>query len=148
MAVQAGVRVSGGSRPDDYPLWVQADPDMLHQAVLNLAVNAIEACGEGTDVTVGACEVGRGPSPCRSIEVRDTGPGIAAEDVGRIFQPFFTTKTAGTGLGLAVADNIARSHGGRIDVESSPETGTVFRIVLSDRLPLQISGFVAEEVGA
>lgn len=146
MAVQAGVRVSGGPGPDDYPLWVQADPDMLHQAVLNLAVNAIEACGEGTDVTVGACEVGRGPCPCRSIEVRDTGPGIAAEDVGRIFQPFFTTKTTGTGLGLAVADNIARSHGGRIDVESSPETGTIFRIVLSDCPPLQTSSFVPEEV--
>ncbi len=157
IAAHAGVRVSTGSRPDVLPLWVRADPDMLHQAVLNLAVNAIEACGDGAEVTVVASEGdGIGPAVARAIEVRDTGPGIAAEDLARIFQPFFTTKTTGTGLGLSVAENIVKSHGGRIDVESSVGTGTRFRIVLSEPEPTdaapdadgRASSFVAGEVRA
>lgn len=157
LAAQAGVRVSSGGQAGDTPLWVHADPDLLHQAVLNLAVNAIEASGEGTDVTVRAC--GRDTAKSAvvpAIEVRDSGDGIAPDDVARIFQPFFTTKTTGTGLGLSVAEGIVRSHGGRIEVESSASAGTVFRIVLaaapsSDRArddEGRRSVVLADEVGA
>ncbi|MEO8519866.1 MAG: ATP-binding protein [Acidobacteriota bacterium] len=135
LAAHAGVQASSGSQAGDSPAWVQADPDMLHQAVLNLAVNAIEASDGGTDITVGVCENDSGSVLAHAIEVRDTGPGIATDDIARIFQPFFTTKTTGTGLGLSVADNIVKSHGGRIEVESIMGAGTIFRIVLSEEPP-------------
>lgn len=134
LATNAGVRISGGSLASDVPIWAQADAGMLQQAVLNLAVNAIEAAREGDEVTVGAYETQDGDASARAIEVRDTGPGIAADDVEHVFQPFFTTKAAGTGLGLSVAENIVRSHDGRIDVESVVGAGTTFRIVLPDQV--------------
>jgi two-component system sensor histidine kinase HydH len=64
------------------------------------------------------------------IAVGDTGPGIRPEDLPRIFEPYFTTKDTGTGLGLALAQRIVEAHGGRIDVESRPKQGTTFRVHL------------------
>src|SRR5262249_45819602 len=65
-----------------------------------------------------------------SVEVEDTGPGIAAEDCERIFAPFFTTKAKGTGLGLAVSQRLVTQHGGLIHVESTLGHGTRFRVSL------------------
>ncbi|MBZ0274407.1 hypothetical protein K8I61_20410 [bacterium] len=132
LALRHGIAISGGIHASDVPIWAQADASMLHQALLNLAVNAIEAGGAGDEVSIGAYETQDGLSPAQAIEVRDTGAGIAAGDLERIFQPFFTTKQTGTGLGLSVADNIVKGHDGRIDVENAPGRGTVFRIVLPD----------------
>jgi signal transduction histidine kinase len=64
------------------------------------------------------------------IEVRDRGAGIAAEDLGRVFDPFFTTRRTGTGLGLAISRNIIEGMGGTIAIQSRPEKGTEVRIEL------------------
>lgn len=133
LALRAGVRISGGGHHSGVPIWTQADAGMLHQAVLNLAVNAIEAAGEGDEVSIGAYETQDRDVAAQAIEVRDTGAGITPDDIDQVFQPFFTTKPAGTGLGLSVAENIVRSHDGRIEVESAVGAGTTFRIVLPDR---------------
>lgn len=134
LVVAAGARISSGSHKSDVPLWAKADAGMLRQAVLNLAVNAIEAIGPGGEISVGAYETQDGKVTARAIEVRDTGVGITADEIEKIFQPFFTTKECGTGLGLSIAENVIKSHGGRIDVESVVGTGTVFRVVLPDHM--------------
>lgn len=132
LAASAGVRVSAGGYGSDLPLWARADAGMLRQAVLNLAVNAIEAVAHGGEVSIRAYEAQDGKTAVHAIEVRDTGEGIAGDQVEQVFQPFFTTKPNGTGLGLAIAENVVKSHQGRIQVESVAGTGTIFRIVLPD----------------
>ena len=154
LAESAGVRVSSGT--GDAPVWAPGDADQLQQAMLNLTLNAIEAAGEGDSVSIHARETYGADRAARVIEISDTGAGIAPDRIKKIFQPFFTTKATGTGLGLAVADNIVKSHGGRIDVESVPGRETTFRIVLPERqrgAPVEDPevadrAFAAEEIGA
>jgi two-component system NtrC family sensor kinase len=107
---------------------VRADFGELRQAVVNLALNAMEAMGEGGTLLVETrtCEGGR----VVEIAVEDSGPGIAEENLRKIFDPFFTTKEKGTGLGLSVVYGIVQRHGGRIDVESRPGHGARFVIRL------------------
>lgn len=104
------------------------DPNLLHQAFLNILVNAQQAMPQGGSLTV---VTGRGAAGS-AVEVRigDTGSGIAADQLPRIFQPFFTTKSQGTGLGLPIAARIVEQHGGRIRVASEPGRGSVFTITL------------------
>jgi len=64
------------------------------------------------------------------ISIRDSGKGIAAENLQKIFEPFYSTRPEGTGLGLAISRQIARAHGGEINVESSPRTGTTMIVNL------------------
>jgi signal transduction histidine kinase len=113
-----------GSVPEVY-----VDPSLLHQAFLNILVNARQAMPQGGRLTV---ETRVAPGRTLEVEVRfsDTGGGIAAEHLSRIFQPFFTTKAQGTGLGLAIAARVVEQHGGRITVESLVGRGTTFTIVL------------------
>ncbi len=108
---------------------IQADPDQLEQVLLNLLLNACDACRPRDQVTLTARPSPRGAERI-DVEVVDTGSGIAPADLERIFEPFFTTKPpgAGTGLGLTVAREIVEQHGGEILVASSP-AGT--RIVIS-----------------
>lgn len=102
----------------------------LQQVLMNLILNAIEAMDCGGTLTIGT-ENNRGPVKQRlSIQLRDTGCGMAQETVARIFTPFFTTKAGGTGLGLHIARRIIEEHEGRIEVESEPGKGTVFTIGL------------------
>ena len=72
----------------------------------------------------------RGGEGSVEVEVRDTGPGIPEERVARIFDPFFTTKERGTGLGLAMAQEIAQEHGGQLYCDTSPGEGTSFTLRL------------------
>ncbi len=117
-------------------LWVDGDATQLRQVVLNLITNAGEAIGgEHGAVKVATCRAQRphdsqasGASDWAVIEVRDNGPGVDAETLRRIFEPRFTTKATGHGLGLAVVQNVARRHGGRIHVASADGGGTTFRI--------------------
>jgi signal transduction histidine kinase/HAMP domain-containing protein len=113
------------------PPEVAIDVDQLRQAVLNLVRNAKESMPEGGRVTL---RVER-TSDEVAIAVVDTGVGIPAESLDRIFDPFYSTKLTGTGLGLALVQQIVTEHGGRLDVRSTPGEGTSFRIVLPPAPP-------------
>jgi len=111
---------------------VVVDPDQLRQAVDNLLRNAVEATPAGGTVSLAAHATSRE----LVIEVRDTGHGIAEDHVPRIFDLYFTTKPDGTGVGLAVTQQIVVSHGGRLDVDSAPGAGTSMRVVIPARGPV------------
>ena len=106
---------------------IQADPDRLNQVLLNLYLNAIQAIGHEGAITVSVAECGDGRV---RLSVTDSGKGMTAEQLQAIFTPYFTTKADGTGLGLAVVQNIVEQHGGTIHVESTPGKGAVFTLYL------------------
>src|SRR5262249_18718232 len=110
--------------PDLPPLY--GVRDQLVQVFLNLLLNAGDATGKGGRIEVRARE-GDG---WLEITVRDDGPGIAPEDAARLFQPYFTTKKHGTGLGLFVTRKLVADHGGTVDFSSRPGEGTTFRVLL------------------
>jgi two-component system sensor histidine kinase AtoS len=122
----------------DLPVvWV--DAEAIYQVLVNLVRNALDAMPSGGSLTlrVGWSDgdhVGRPGrrTPARRVlvEVQDSGPGISADDADRVFNPFFTTKVRGTGLGLALTHKIVEDHGGTIDFRNARVGGTVFRIVL------------------
>ncbi len=111
---------------------VRLERDQLQQVVLNMAMNAAQAMGEGGVLTIRTRGVRDREGDWVVIEVQDTGPGIPPEHLARIFEPFFTTKPPGqgTGLGLSICDRIVSQAGGRITVESRPGQGTVFAVWL------------------
>jgi len=117
--------------------WLVVDPDLLQQALLNIALNAIKAMPDGGDFTVETHA--EPPTPEHAGRVRivlaDTGQGIPAENLGRIFSPFFTTRQQGTGLGLSITQRIVEQHGGEISVRSAPGAGAVFTISLPTPTP-------------
>jgi signal transduction histidine kinase len=109
---------------------IAVDPAQIRQALLNLIRNAMEAMPEGGVLHLRTRAVGDSEV---EIAVEDSGTGMRAEDAERIFEPFFTTKEGGTGLGLAVARQIAVDHGGQLVWEPAKEHGTIFRLVLPVR---------------
>ncbi len=115
------------------PSRVMADETLLKQAFLNIMLNAIEAMARGGDLSISTRLTG-GQAADRPdwIEVvfDDTGPGIAEGDLGRVFNPFFTTKKDGTGLGLAITHRIIENHRGSIRVASQRGKGTTFVVSL------------------
>jgi signal transduction histidine kinase len=121
----------------------QAAPDLvlgddyeLQQALVNLLLNALEAMGQTGTLTVSTENVAEGgtaqtaEAPHLRVRITDTGVGIPAENLGRLFEPFFTTNPDGTGLGLPITQRIIQEHRGTISVESRPGEGTTFSIVL------------------
>jgi two-component system sensor histidine kinase HydH len=112
--------------PDPAPHRSRLDPDRMRQALTNLLLNAIQASPAGALVEAA---VGR-DGDALVFTVRDHGAGIRPEDRERLFEPFYTTRASGTGLGLAVAQRIAQMHGGTITAANDPEGGAVFRIAL------------------
>ncbi|MHC0470102.1 two-component system sensor histidine kinase ZraS [Citrobacter sp. EBS8] len=104
---------------------IEADPDRLTQVLLNLYLNAIHAIGRQGTITVEASE---SSADRVKIVVTDSGKGIAPEQLEAIFTPYYTTKADGTGLGLAVVQNIIEQHGGTIQVASIEGKGTVFTL--------------------
>ncbi len=108
------------------PVVAPVDERMLKQAVLNLMLNAVQAMTSGGELLLSVAPRGREAV----IDVIDTGPGIAADVLGQIFQAYYTTKKGGTGIGLAMTQRIADEHGGSIDVRSEVGKGTHFSIVL------------------
>lgn len=124
---------------------ISADRNQLRQLIMNLVINASEAMGNtpgeltlatGVD-SIGPESFGKlferppnGPGRYVWLEVRDTGVGMDQATASRIFEPFFSTKMAGRGLGLAAALGIVRSHGGGLQVSSSPGAGTSVRVLL------------------
>ena len=101
-------------------------PDQIAQVFLNLIVNAAEAMGDGGQL----CIESRISDGHVEMIFADTGPGIAPEDLPHIFEPFYTTKDFGTGLGLAVSYSIVESHQGTLSVDSVPGHGATFTVRL------------------
>jgi PAS domain S-box-containing protein len=125
---QAGVRVAR-SLDSSLPR-VRARADQLRQVFLNLILNAQQAMEGGGEVGISTSLYGQALQPTVSIQISDTGRGISEGDLARIFEPFFSTRTKGTGLGLWVTQDIVRHHGGRIEVTSAEGRGTTFNIIL------------------
>jgi signal transduction histidine kinase len=103
---------------------IECDPEQLTQVVLNLVINATQAMPEGGEVVMSA----RQHDARIRIDVRDQGGGIPEENLERIFNPFFTTKDEGTGLGLSVVHQIVTQHGGRVIVERNQNRGMTFSL--------------------
>ncbi len=113
---------------------IMGDQDLLHQAFLNIAMNALAATEPGGSITV---SVHSSPQSIQ-VEFADTGHGIDEEHQDRVFTPFFTTHEMGTGLGLSVVHNIVTAHAGEIALKSAKDEGTVFTI-LFPRAPVNSS---------
>ncbi|MBL9019994.1 MAG: hypothetical protein JNL83_37765, partial [Myxococcales bacterium] len=113
---------------------IWADRTQIEQLVLNLVVNARDALQRKGTITVSTSRELAGPTAYTVLGVRDDGPGVAPELQARIFEPFFTTKGTGqgTGLGLAVVQNVARQWRGRVTLESAPGQGAHFRVHLPE----------------
>lgn len=104
---------------------VPVDAAQVQQVLVNLIKNASQAMSRGGVLTL---QSGESPDDGVWLSVTDTGGGIPQEQINRIFDPFYTTKKKGTGLGLMIVQRIVRAHGGRIDLESHVGQGTTFRI--------------------
>jgi signal transduction histidine kinase len=121
------VKVSQEMEPD-LPV-ISADPEQLRRIFRNLITNAAEAMPEGGELTI---ETEAVDSNAVRAVVNDTGGGISEENQEKIFEPLFSTKSDGVGLGLALAQMLVEAHGGRIGVESDEGQGSTFTV----RLPL------------
>jgi PAS domain S-box-containing protein len=121
----------------------EVDPGALRGVFRNLGLNAVEAMTEGGTLTIGVRAVdlpedrGEGAlaGPCVRVSFRDTGPGIAEEDRARVFTPFWTSKSEGTGLGLALVHKTVTDHGGRLQLHSRVGVGTEFVLLLPRERP-------------
>ncbi|TRZ96698.1 MAG: two-component sensor histidine kinase, partial [Deltaproteobacteria bacterium] len=113
---------------------IHADPDMLRRALVNLVGNAIDAMPNGGTLSVSA---GFRTDGRYSVVVEDTGIGIPAEERERIFEPYFTTKESGLGLGLVLTKKIIDAHGGEIFVDSTHGTGTRIEVALPAAPPAE-----------
>ena len=105
------------------------DAQQLRQILWNLCLNAVEAMPEGGELRVAIAVRG----DTLEVTISDTGEGIAANDVAHVFEPFFSTKSEGTGLGLALVHRVVQEHGGDIDVRSAPGLGATFTLTLPSR---------------
>jgi signal transduction histidine kinase len=105
---------------------INADPGMLSQALLNLALNACQAMPDGGTLKLG-CRTA--PRKRVEIDIEDTGIGIPPEHLGRIFDLYFTTKEKGSGIGLSMVYRIVQLHDGEVEVQSTPGRGTRFRLI-------------------
>jgi two-component system sensor histidine kinase AtoS len=110
---------------DDHLPEIHADPQQLRQVFINLLLNANEAMPNGGTIAVRTI---KDSSEGVEVAISDTGKGISPDTMGKIFQPFFTTKPKGTGLGLAISKQLVELHGGTITVENTPRGGAQFRI--------------------
>ncbi len=131
--VEVFFRRDGGGRPevtcDLQPVRASVDPDQIRQVLFNLLSNADQAVdGQGRVFINLRIEDDRQAGPRALVEVGDDGPGIPAGERERIFEPFYTTKGQGTGLGLATVGRIVEAHGGTIELRCPEEGGSWFAI--------------------
>lgn len=121
----------------EHPVAIAGDEDLLHRAIFNLVLNAVQASGEAGTVRVSLRALARREQPAGlpfdgpavALEVRDEGPGIPPEVADRLFEPFATTKPGGSGLGLAIVHRAIEAHQGAVLVDTSP-AGTAFTVLL------------------
>ena len=116
---------------------VEFDSAQLRQAVLNILSNAQQVVPEGGTIRVRSRVEPRGEV---RISIQDSGPGMSLEVKENIFQPFYSHREGGTGLGLPIARRAVEAHGGRIEVESEPGQGSTFHIVLPRSRPPALEG--------
>jgi signal transduction histidine kinase len=109
---------------------VYADLVQIQQVLLNLLTNAITAAGNGSSARVVRVWTIAAVAPYVEIAIHDSGAGIAEDDLPRVFDPFFSTKSDGLGMGLAISRTIVEAHGGHLTAENDPEGGAVFRVRL------------------
>ena len=107
------------------PAFVKADSEKLKLAFLNVIINAVEAMPEDSGVLTISIESDK---ESHVVKIRDNGSGIAEENLSKLFEPYFTSKRNGLGLGLAATLNILQAHKGRIEVTSEVNKGTLFTI--------------------
>ena len=129
--------------PSGMPIRLAIDTGQVHQVLLNLTINARDAMPDGGTIRINASRASRdalerfalseSPSSFTHITVSDTGPGIPPEAIEHVFEPLFTTKRSGTGLGLALAHQVITRHGGHIFAENAPEGGAMFHVFLPER---------------
>jgi signal transduction histidine kinase len=111
--------------------FIQVDKDQIKQVFLNILLNAVQATPENGEITIVTRSFAKSPGETfLQIEVKDTGPGIPAQELELIFTPFYTTKTQGSGLGLSITHQIVEEHHGYIEVDSQVGSGTSFTINL------------------
>jgi signal transduction histidine kinase len=113
----------------DSLLFCRLDTSLVKQAILNVLINAQQAMDTGGSIRI---EVSRDDDATARLDVVDTGPGISADTLSRIFEAYYSTKRGGSGLGLAMTRRIVRAHGGSVRANSTPGEGTRF----SFRFPL------------
>jgi two-component system sensor histidine kinase HydH len=106
---------------------IPLDADRMSQVLLNLCLNAIAAMEAGGTLRV---SLGWRDGRTVRIEIADTGSGIRAEDLPRVFDPYFTTKPSGTGLGLPIVQKVVEAHGGEVTLASEPGKGTTVTVLL------------------
>ncbi len=141
---RTSVDITGVNAEEDLPVWILGDPNQVIQVIMNLTTNAAESYQEEAGSVRIACGVmdadsdfidtlqyheGMRPGQFAWVEVADHGCGMDKETAAHIFDPFYTTKKAGTGLGLAAMLGIVREHGGGIAFTSDPGKGTRFRVL-------------------
>ena len=112
--------------PLEEPLTLPVDEFQIHQVLINILRNSIDAMSGGGQIRIRLTKL----ADRIRIQILDTGEGIPSENLKRVFEPYFTTRAEGTGLGLAVVERIIREHQGRLRVESDPKQGTCFTIDL------------------
>lgn len=109
---------------------IEIDPVQLQQVVLNLSKNAIEAMAHSAEDRVLSITTRRGSDEEVLVTVRDTGPGIPEEFVANVFEPFFSTKKNGTGIGLAICRSIVEAHGGRVAAQNNASGGATIQFTI------------------
>jgi signal transduction histidine kinase len=122
---------------------VMGDPDLLYRAFLNIFNNAIQAMENqpGGSLLVATSSARHNDKPMVCLSVSDSGPGVDAEAAGRLFDPFFTTRENGSGLGLSIVGSIISSHQGSVDIKNRPEGGARVEVWLPAAVEDKWSGF-------
>jgi two-component system, LuxR family, sensor kinase FixL len=118
---------------DGADLCLYVDQFRLEQVFRNILENALAACSEPVEITIDCSGATMDGQPAVRIACRDNGPGLSAEQSQHIFEPFYTTKTRGTGLGMAIAQRIVEAHGGRIAVGYPAKRGAEIVLLLPCR---------------
>jgi nitrogen fixation/metabolism regulation signal transduction histidine kinase len=120
---------------------IEADRDRVRQVLHNLLTNSIEAYEGNTqgEIQLRTALITRGSEASAEVLIADSGPGFAPDILGRMFDPYVTTKTKGTGLGLAIVKKIVEEHGGRIEAENRREGGALIRVELPIKAAARVS---------